>query len=70
MLKHDYDANYLFLGAYGNRGYKSVEVITLILCMKIKHPERVTLLKGKSETYGYGNVYGLYDEVIRKYGNA
>ena len=53
MLKHDYDANYLFLGAYANRGFKGVEVLTLILCMKIKHPERVTLLKGKYKTHGY-----------------
>jgi len=61
------DTNYLFLGDYVNVGYFSVETVTLLVCLKLRFPERITLLRGRHETRRLSKVYGFYNEVIRKY---
>ena len=64
------DQNYLFMGDFVDRGYYSVETFLLLLALKVRYPDRITLIRGNHECRQITQAYGFYEECMRKYGSV
>jgi protein phosphatase len=59
---------YVFLGNYVDKGFNSLETICLLMALKLKFPEHLTLLRGKHEDAAINRICGLGEECALRLG--
>ena len=62
------DTSYVVCGNMTLKGYQAIETVQLLFLLKLKYPERLTLLRGNYETQ-YFATNGFGDQCHKKYGN-
>lgn len=46
---------------FSHLGHHSVETVTLLIALKVRHKDRLTILRGNHESRQITQVYGFYD---------
>jgi len=64
------ETNYLFLGDFVDRGQFSIEVITLLICLKCVFPSKIHLLRGNHEFSNINSQFGFQAECDSLYQNS
>lgn len=57
------------MGDYVDRGHNSIETFLLLVALKVRYPDRMILIRGNHESRQQTQVYGFYDECMRKFSN-
>ena len=57
---------YLFLGDYVGKGWNGLSTFILLILYLIKYPNNLTLLRGNHDSRIFSQMYGLYDECLKK----
>lgn len=68
LEQHGEDTSYIFLGNFSGGGSFCLETFLLLLCLFVKSPNLITLLRGTFEVIEESHSTGLLWEAIKKYG--
>lgn len=58
----------MFLGNYVDKGFHSLETVCLLMALKIKYPDHITLLRGKHEDSAINRACGFAEECTIRLG--
>ena len=62
--------SYVFLGDFVDRGKHSVPTLLLLLALKVRYRDHMTLIRGNHESRAVTQTYGFYDECLECYSSV